>query len=297
MALFTVQGAIIGPDASRTVGFIVACGLLFLLGGSAGLFDVPLESYLQHRSPAASRGAVLAASNFLTFSGMLLAALIYYLLRAPVRGDVPLFSARQIFFLAGLATLPVFLYIVWLIPQASIRFLVWLASRTVYRVRIAGLEHLPEVGGALLVANHVSWLDGVLLLLSSSRPIRMIVWSGNFQSRWMRWLADLWGVILISQRPKEIVAALRTARDALNNGELVCIFPEGEITRSGQLLGFRPGLLRILDGTSAPVLPVYLDGLWGSIFSFRARAFFLEVAAAMAVPDFHRFWCALRESG
>lgn len=289
MALFAVQGAIIAPDASRTAAFFVACGLLFLLGGSAGLFDVPLESYLQHRSPAGSRGAVLAASNFLTFSGMLFAALLYYLLRAPIRGDAPLFTARQIFLLAGLATLPVCVYIVWLIPQASIRFLVWLASRTVYRVRIGGRENLPEVGGALLVANHVSWIDGVLLLLSSSRPIRMIVWSGNFQSRWMRGLAGLWGVILISQRPKEIVAALRTARDAIDNGELVCIFPEGEITRSGQLLGFRPGLLRILDGTSAPVLPVYLDGLWGSIFSFERGRFFWKWPRQWPYPIFIEF--------
>jgi acyl-[acyl-carrier-protein]-phospholipid O-acyltransferase/long-chain-fatty-acid--[acyl-carrier-protein] ligase len=248
--------------------------LLFALGVSAGLFDVPLESYLQHHSPPQSRGSVLAASNLLTFSGILGAAVLFAGMRAPLRGAEPLLTSRQIFLLSGLLTVPVFLYIIWLIPQASIRFFVWLASKTVYRIRVYGHENLPERGGALLVANHVSWLDGPLMLLTSSRPVRVLAFAGNFQNRWARRMADLFGVILISPQPKAVMVAMRTARQALRNGELVCIFPEGSITRSGQMQAFRPGLLRILRGTGVPVVPVYLDELWGSIFSFQGGKFF-----------------------
>jgi acyl-[acyl-carrier-protein]-phospholipid O-acyltransferase / long-chain-fatty-acid--[acyl-carrier-protein] ligase len=248
--------------------------LLFALGVSAGLFDVPLESYLQHHSPPQSRGSVLAASNLLTFSGILGAAVLFAALRAPLRGEEPLLTARQIFLFSGLLTIPVFFYILWLIPQASLRFLVWLSSKTMYRIRVYGHENLPERGGALLVANHVSWLDGPLMLLTSSRPVRVLAFTSSLQHRGIRRLAERIGVVLVSPQPQAVRAALRTAQQALRNGELVCIFPEGAITRSGQMQAFRPGLLRVLKGTGVPVVPVYLDELWGSVFSFRGGKFF-----------------------
>jgi len=272
--LFFVPQDVITSASAWTGYYLWTAVLLFALGVSAGLFNVPLESYLQHRSPPASRGSVLAASNLITFTGILLTAVLFAGMRAPLRSGLPLLTARQIFLISGVLTVPVFVYIVWLIPQASIRFFVWLASKTVYRIRIYGHENLPERGGALLVANHVSWLDGPLMLLTSSRPVRILAFAGNFQNRWVRRLADLFGVILISPRPKSIVAALQTARQALLNGELVCIFPEGSITRSGQMQAFRPGLMKVLEGTRAPVVPVYLDELWGSIFSFQGGRFF-----------------------
>lgn len=279
--LFTVQGTIIQPGSSWTAGFILAGVLLFSLGISAGLFNVPLESYMQHRSPPESRGSIMAASNFLTFAGVTVFSFLYGAMRLPVTSEVngeiivaPLLSARHVFLVAGLFTIPVLVYILWLIPQSSIRFLVWLLSQTIYRVRVVGLENLPQRGGALLIPNHISFLDGTLLLLTSSRPIRVMVWAGNFEHPVMRWLADLWGAILIGSRPKSIAGALRTAREALKNGELVCIFPEGSISRSGQLMTFKAGAMRVLDGAEVPVIPVYLDELWGSIFSFERGKFF-----------------------
>ena len=139
VALFTVSGAIIGPAGAVTSALVLACVFLFLLGVSAGLFDVPLASYMQHHSPAHVRGAILAASNFMTFAGILMTALLYAALRVPVGGE-PLFSAREVFLLCGIVTIPVMLYIVWLIPQATLRFVVWLASQLLYRIRVYGLR-------------------------------------------------------------------------------------------------------------------------------------------------------------
>ncbi len=240
--------------------------LLFLLGASGGLFDVPLAAFLQHRSPREARGSILAASNFLTFTGMLIVSGVFVALRSHLELD-----ASDVFLVAGAATVPVALYIVLLLPGATLRFLVWLLSHTAYRVRVYGRENIPETGGAVLVPNHVSWIDGVLLLISSSRPIRMLAYAGFWESRATRWLARLFGVILIKPEagPKSIARALETARQAVLNGELVCVFPEGEITRIGQMLPFRRGVLKIVEGTEAPVIPTCLDGLWDSIFSYR----------------------------
>lgn len=310
LLLFTVPHTIFVEGPGMTAGAIWACALLFCLGLSAGLFSVPLEAYMQHRSPRESRGSILAASNFLTFTGICLASLLFAVLRTPrpvgpTLADggegaaklVPLLTPQQIFFLAGLLTIPVFFYIVWVIPQASIRFFVWLLSKTVYRIRVYGRENLPREGGALLVCNHVSWMDGILLLITSSRPIRMIAWASNFSNPWLKRLADLFGMIPIEPtRPKSVVAALRAAREALNNGELVCIFPEGGLTRSGQVQGFRPGIMKILEGTNAPVVPIYLDGLWGSIFSFEGGRFFWKWPKRVPYPVWIHFGPQVRDT-
>ena len=130
--------------------------------------------------------------------------------------------------------------------------------------------------GALLVANHVSWIDGVLLLIASSRPIRLIAYADYVTGGPMGWLARTFGVIPIKaeEGPKSIVRSLQVAREAIMKGELVCIFAEGGITRTGQLQPFQRGMMRIVRGTGAAVVPVYLGGLWGSIFSYRGGRFF-----------------------
>jgi acyl-[acyl-carrier-protein]-phospholipid O-acyltransferase/long-chain-fatty-acid--[acyl-carrier-protein] ligase len=196
----------------------------------------------------------------------------------------PLFRSKTIFLFCGLLTIPVFVYIIVSIPQAVIRFVVWLMAHTLYRIKVYGRENLPDEGGALLVPNHVSWLDGVLLLLTSSRPIRMVVYAGNFQQKWLKWMANLYGAIMIGTKPKEIAAALIEAREALQRGELVCIFPEGGISRSGQVQAFKAGAMKILKGTEVPVVPVYLDELWGSIFSFERGRFFWKWPLKIPYP-------------
>ena len=249
-----------------------SCVCLFGLGFSAGLFNIPLAAFLQHRSEAKTRGSILAASNFISFSFIMASAGLFYVMQRP-----PLdMSPAEIFLVAGLGTVPVAVYVFSLLPGATIRFVVWLASHSVYRVRVHGRENLPEIGGALLVANHVSWLDGVLLLMTSSRPIRMLAYADYIEWWGLRWLARIYGVIPIKAEfgPRAMLRALKTAREAVTAGELVCIFAEGEITRTGQLQAFNRGLMRIVQGTGAPVVPVYLDELWGSIFSYRGGRLF-----------------------
>lgn len=243
---------------------MVAAIMLCLIGVGGGLFNVPLNAYLQERSPRERLGAVLAAGNQITSIGMVGVAGLFWLLSGQFR-----LSAAQIFLVTGLGVLPVLVYTVWLLPQATVRFCVWVISRFIYRVRIHGHENIPERGAGLLVANHVTWIDGVLLLLSSSRNIRMVAFADYVGHPLVGWLSRLFGIIPITPGagPRKLMQSLNVARDALHNGELVCVFAEGQITRNGQLMKFERGLLKILKGTDAPVIPVCLDELWGSIFS------------------------------
>ncbi|HEY4233754.1 MAG TPA: acyl-[ACP]--phospholipid O-acyltransferase [Lacipirellulaceae bacterium] len=278
--LYSVEGELVNPSNQYTASYLLACAFLVLLGVSSGLFDVPLAAFMQDRSKPEHRGAILAASNFLTFSGMLAASFGYWLLRVPTAGQEPLFTSRQIFLLCGLATFPVFIYIVFLIPQATIKFLAWLITHSIYRIRLYQRHNLPEQGGALLVPNHISWLDGLLLFTTSARPIRMLIAGELLTNWWTRGLATIMGAIPIRSTPKATMRAIETARAALQAGELVCIFPEGGITRSGQLQAFKSGVLEIHRGSGVPLIPVYLDELWGSIFSFRGGRFFWKWPAA-----------------
>jgi acyl-[acyl-carrier-protein]-phospholipid O-acyltransferase/long-chain-fatty-acid--[acyl-carrier-protein] ligase len=256
------------PSAKFAIPFAGAC--LLLLGFSAGLFNIPLEAFLQHRSDPKIVGVNIAASNFLVFSFILASSGLYYVLR-----EVVGMSSSAVFLSCGLVTLPITVIVFRLVPKETIRCVVWLLFRLVYKVRVFGSEHLPMKGGGLIVANHVSWLDGILLILNSERPIRMIAWADYVTGPFMGWLSRTFGVIPIKSTdgPRAIVTALNTAREAIQQGDLVCIFAEGSLTRTGQLQPFQRGLMRIIDGTDAPVIPTYLDELWGSIFSHRDGKF------------------------
>lgn len=280
--LYMTGDSVVPGVASATEhAFGWSCVWLFLLGISSGLFDIPLEAYLQLKSDPRVRGSILAANNFISYTCMLAAAGLFWLMQTQFH-----WSASTIFLAAGLGTVPVAIYVVCLIPQATVRCIVWIISKILYRVRVRGLANLPQTGGALLVANHVSWLDGVLLLLVSTRPIRMLAWADYVSGWWINWLARMWGVIPIrsTDGPKALIQSLRAAKEALVEGDLVCIFAEGGITRNGQLQPFQRGLLRIVEGTGCPVIPVYLDELWGSIFSFSGGGFFWKLPRRWPYP-------------
>ena len=290
--LFTVQGEVIDPANFLNSAFLFACLCLFGLGFSAGMFNIPLNAYMQSRSPTRTRGSILAASNFLTFTGILLFSCFYGFLRKEVGGPDnphPLLSAKQVFLVAGLMTIPVVIYVLCLIPQATLRFMAWMLSRSIYRVRSSGMENIPEEGGAVLAPNHVTWVDGILLVLTSPRPVRMVVFSGNFKSRLLNFLGRIFGVIMIRPGDRSVSTSLEVAAEAARNGELVCIFPEGELSRSGQIQTFKRGVIKILEKADVPVIPVFLDGLWGSIFSFDRGKFFWKWPRKIPYPVWIHF--------
>jgi len=256
-------------DEALSAAYFWSCLWLLMLGASAGLYNIPILAFLQRHSPVESRGSILAASNFLTFLGMLTASGLFYLWRSVME-----LSARHIFLLLGAATVPVLLYVVWLLPGATARVCVWLVSHLFYRVRIEGRDNVPEAGGALVVANHVSFIDGVLLILFFPHPIRMVA-RADSAHRWLfRWLAKDLGTIFIEPGKRSVVESVRNVREALRAGDFVCIFPEGRITRSGEMGEFRSGFLSMLKETGAPVVPIFLAGLWGSIFSYEGGKVF-----------------------
>lgn len=271
------------PDAggkALSTGYVAAAAALVLLGSGFGFYDVPLQSFLQETSPAASRGAVLAATSFLTFSGTAAASGVFSVLTGPLG-----IGYRQIFLLGAAATAVVVVVIFWIVPVPTARFAFWLFTRIFYRVRVKGLENFPAQGGGLLVSNHVSWLDGLLLLTYCPRPVRMIAYAPYVEGRWSGFLARRSGTIAIDPASRRsVLHAIRTARQAIQDGELVCIFPEGGLTRTGQLQEFHAGFLAILKDAEVPVVPIYLAGLWGSIFSYYGGRFFWKRPRQIPYP-------------
>lgn len=161
------------------------------------------------------------------------------------------------------------------LPNWLLRFALWILTHVFYRVRSIGRGNLPRKSGALLVCNHMSFVDAVMLLAAARRPIRFLIFKDIYELPLVRPWAKMMRAIPISseQRPRELIRSLREASDSIRRGELVCIFAEGQITRTGQLLPFRRGMERIMKGIEAPIVPVNLHGLWGSIFSFEGGRF------------------------
>jgi acyl-[acyl-carrier-protein]-phospholipid O-acyltransferase / long-chain-fatty-acid--[acyl-carrier-protein] ligase len=281
MLLATVPGGAVGQPSMG--GYAMASIFLMGMGITAGLYDIPLQAFLQDRSPPESRGSIMAAYNFLAFTGMLTASGVYWLLSGPF--GLP---SRMIFFVGGLITVLVTIVIVHRLPFETTRLALRMLTGAMYHVHIEGIENVPA-GGALVVANHVSWADGVLLGLACPRHPRMIAFAEYFQNRWLGWFGRLGRIIPIGTSRKSMVESIRASREALQQGDLVCIFPEGNITRSGKIEEFRPGFLSILKDTQAPVVPVCLVGLWGSIFSYEGGKFFWKWPRRWRYPITIRF--------
>ncbi|MGW8257828.1 MAG: 1-acyl-sn-glycerol-3-phosphate acyltransferase, partial [Thermoguttaceae bacterium] len=230
------------------------------------------------------------ATNLLTFTGTLFAAGIFMLLTSMQSQQTiqsGLFS-RMLFLIVGLAILPLVVVLIRFTAYDTTRMAVVTLSRLMYNTKIEGLQNIPS-GGALLTPNHVSWADGLLVGLSSPRDPRMLVFADYFQSPWLSWFGRLSRVIPIHPGRKSIVESLRIARDALQNGELVCVFPEGGISRTGEMREFKPGVMAILKDSDFPVIPTYIDGMWGSIFSFEGGRFFWKLPKKWRYPVTIRF--------
>ncbi len=268
---------VFGGEVASNLRLVSPIAWLALLGIGAGMFDVPLEAYLQEQSPPERRGTILAATNLLVFAGMLLASIAYYGLRVPV-GDpsAPLFSARSVFGLFAVLSILATATAVWAAPRASLRFLVRALVSAIWRFRTRDEDHVPVHGPLVIVANHLSWLDGFLLPLAAPRPVRMVVYGPNIQGRFLNMLADQWRFILFDPKPKSIGRALKSIQGGLADGDCVGIFCEGGISRTGHILGFKRGLEWLLERVESPILPASIDGMWGSLLSYSEGRYFTK---------------------
>lgn len=244
--------------------------ILGILGFSGGFYVVPINALIQHRPDAKDKGSIIATNAWLTSVGVFVASGAYALLKSVLGLD-----STTIFLIGAIFTFAGTIYAVTLVPDSLLRFFMWLATHSLYRLNVLGRDNIPAKGGALFVCNHLSLADAVLLQAAVDRPIRFIMLKAIYDQKFIGTWAKITGAIPISSelRPREMIKSLQTASDAIKNGEVVCIFAEGQITRIGQMMPFRRGFERIMKDVNAPIIPVGLDGLWGSIFSFEGQRF------------------------
>jgi 1-acyl-sn-glycerol-3-phosphate acyltransferase len=231
---------------------------------SAGLFIVPLYTLLQVRGDPSVRSRVIAANNiinaiFMVGAGMFGAGMIYF-------G----FTVLDIFKVAAIFNLIAALYILSIIPHFLLRLIGWVLIHSIYRIKKHDLHHIPEQGPALLVCNHVSFVDPVILLALAPRPARFVMYYTFYElpiaHRLFKWLRSI-PIGPKRERPNLLKEAMDTISQSLEQGQLVCVFPEGGITKNGEIQNFQPGVEDILKRNPVPVIPLAIRGMWGSWFS------------------------------
>ncbi|MEP6933394.1 MAG: acyl-[ACP]--phospholipid O-acyltransferase [Nitrospirota bacterium] len=269
--------SLLGALTPQLVGTFLVLGLL---GVCCSFIFVPLNAILQWRSPPDRRGAVISFSNTCVFTGILLGSLAGGSLANAG------FSTSNIFLITAGVTIGGTLWALRLMPDVFLRLVLVILTNTFYRLRIIGQQHVPQSGGALLVPNHMSFVDGFILMASIDRPIRFVVDVAYATHPLFKWLMTAMKAIPIASTggPRIILRALRSAGQALDDGEIVCIFPEGQITRTGTLLPFRRGFERIVKGRQVPVIPTHLDRVWGSLFSFERGRFLTKWPERIPYP-------------
>ncbi|MBI5407084.1 MAG: MFS transporter [Nitrospirae bacterium] len=260
--------------------YTLTAAALVLIGFSAGLFIVPLNAFLQRESGHQEKGRLIAANNFLNTGGVLLASGVLWLFR-----DFLQMPADRIIKIFGFFTFIATAYIVRELPKFLIRFVLVVLINTVYRVRVVGQENIPERGPALLVCNHMSFVDPLLVGSCVQRFIRFIITRPYYNIRTLQWFFALMKAIPISEGSrKDILKSIERAREELSQGKLVCVFAEGAISRTGNLLPFKRGMERITEGLDVPVIPVHLDRIWGSLFSFSGGRFLWKLPRRIPYP-------------
>ncbi|MEM9380603.1 MAG: MFS transporter [Planctomycetota bacterium] len=254
--------------APYSVTWVAIC--LGVLGTSSGIFVLPIRTLIQVLPKDESRGAVIGFSQMIDFVGILLAGPFMLLMQ-----KAGLTAPAMTLVTAGLMVVA-FVVSLRYAAHFSVRFVAWALAHTLYRLDVRGVAHVPQRGGALLVANHVSFVDAVLVAAVAGRPVRFLMFRGFLDVPVLGWFARKMNVIPISASDarEQKDEALHAAAAAAADGELVCIFAEGALTRSGHLMPFASGMQKIAERAGVPVIPVALDRLWGSIFShFGGRLF------------------------
>jgi acyl-[acyl-carrier-protein]-phospholipid O-acyltransferase/long-chain-fatty-acid--[acyl-carrier-protein] ligase len=245
--------------------FTVTAILLGILGFFGGLYLVPQNTVYQARSPVERRGAYMATLNFVSFTFMVLASLIFKLMTE----ESYLGLGNETVFLAiGAGVLTVGIIQCIASPELVAAMIVSVATRLIYRVRVIGVDRIPAQGGVLIAPNHISLVDALFLMVSSPRPLRFVIDENWYRRPFLHRIFRALKLIPIKGGAGSR-GALQAAQDALQAGEAVVIFPEGELSRTGSIQRFRPGIEKLARESGAPILPVHLDRLWGSIFSFQ----------------------------
>ncbi|MEF1328714.1 MFS transporter [Vibrio sp. M260121] len=240
---------------------------LFLVGVSGGVFIVPLYAFIQSRSEEGECAQSIAANNIMNALFMVASAAVSILVLSVLE-----FSIVELFAILAVGNFIVAIYVYRQVPEFTQRFISYLLSHCLYRVSVTGRQHIPEQGAALIVANHVSYVDALILMGTSTRPVRFVMDKSISELPVLKYVFRHAGVIPICS-PRKCAETCKRAfeqiEQALNNDEVVCIFPEGRLTSNGELGEFRPGVEKILKRTPVPVIPMALKGLWGSFFSHK----------------------------
>ncbi|MNO74810.1 2-acyl-glycerophospho-ethanolamine acyltransferase [compost metagenome] len=247
------------PQSWAVLGDILGIGVF------GGFYIVPLYALIQSRTAEDKRARVIAANNILNALFMVAAAIVSILLLSVAGLSIP-----QLFLVLSLMNVGVNVYIFRIVPEFTMRFLVWLLSHSMYRVDHRNLDVIPDEGPVVLVCNHVSFVDALLIAGSVRRPVRFVMYYKIFQLPVLSFIFRTAGAVPIAARHEDeriYQQAFVRVAEYLKEGEVVCIFPEGKLTADGEMNEFRGGVERILEETPVPVVPMALQGLWGSFFS------------------------------
>ncbi|ERS09475.1 MFS transporter [Alloalcanivorax xenomutans] len=266
------------PGGYRIMADLLGVGIF------GGFYIVPLFAFVQHRSNPKHLARIIAANNILNALLMVASAAAGILLVGVLDLTVP-----QFFLALALANVVVALYIYTVVPEFLIRLLVWMLTNTIYRVKHKGLENIPEEGPCLLVCNHISYTDALLLAGAVRRPIRFVMAKPIYDMPLLNYIFRTGKTIPIASKEKHpdiYEQAFRRVREELADGQVVCIFPEGRLTPDGEVGEFKSGMEKIVKETPVPVVPMALSGLWGSFFSHKGGA------ALTRMP--RRFWSRVK---
>lgn len=263
---FAIGSLLLGIIQPDMVGTVV---LLLLMGMSSGLLIVPLHAIVQWRAPDEERGSIIALGNFLDIGGMTIGSL--------VAGGMAVigFGLKSMLIFSAILVVLATIWCVRILPKALVRLCFIILTRTLYKFRVVGVDNLPKEGPALLVANHVSAIDALFIMASVNRSVRFVMNEGYYNKWYIYPLAKLMDAIPVSNTASTrlLIEGMRKAGESLDKGQVVCIFPEGQITRTGKILPFRRGVEIIAKGRDCPIVPVQLENIYGNLIPFEKVKF------------------------
>ncbi len=262
---------------------------LIMIGVFGGFYTVPLYALIQQRTPAEFRSRVIAGNNIINALLMVLSAAMAMILLGNMGFSIP-----ELFLVTAVLNILVGAYIFTVVPEFFMRFVVWMMMKSIYRIKVVGLENIPEEGGVIVASNHVSFIDPLLLGGIITRPLRYAMYYKIYEFPGLRWLfkaAKAFPIASKKEDPEILSAAYRRMHEILDEGEVLGIFPEGLITYDGSINPFRKGVEKLVRENPVPVVPVAICNLWGSMFSRkdkglkrRPRKFWQKIEVIIGTP-------------